>query len=418
MATSTSIKLFNPVRVSLVLNLFSLFFFIMLYVGFYIHQKDETSRLTQIQLNTLIKSSAYLLEERDYRSFIEVVGGQLKEVSISIKEDGQDVFSQSQNKTNSLCQSSNYTLHKGASAVLSIQMCRQMQFSKNYLIGFSILWFIIAFSSYCLLSYLEKKSVHSFASFLEESGVKMNAKINLSQLLAQIGEIQMQLSKEKEKSVSLGKAEELGSLAAQLAHDLRSPVGALKVISKNLNELGADSSLNEILKVTTQRILGISDVILDRRKTILKDNQKVDLLKVCKDIIQEIIVLSPAVEISIHPLGNDLEYLVIGNEVELKRMLSNLIHNAIEAVDDKNPKINLSLKKVNSKIQLDITDNGSGFAKEVLDVVGIKEVTHNKKNGNGLGLLHAFRYMKSTGGFIQVSNLNSGAQVNLNFISI
>jgi two-component system, NtrC family, nitrogen regulation sensor histidine kinase NtrY len=71
----------------------------------------------------------------------------------------------------------------------------------------------------------------------------------------------------------------------------------------------------------------------------------------------------------------------------IEQVIINLIVNAIEAVKDtQHPKIILSAQTLDSgKVQMDLTDNGSGIDAKMLEQIFIPFFT-TKKNGSGIGL--------------------------------
>lgn len=99
--------------------------------------------------------------------------------------------------------------------------------------------------------------------------------------------------------------------------------------------------------------------------------------------------------------------------VEIKRMISNLLNNAIEAcIDDAH--INLALKNENSFLCLSITDNGTGMASE--KVKSHLEGESTKHSEKGLGLSGAKIVMENLGGKIFVSSqIGTGTIIKLHF---
>lgn len=89
--------------------------------------------------------------------------------------------------------------------------------------------------------------------------------------------------------------------------------------------------------------------------------------------------------------------------IEFKRVLSNILNNAIEATESScKVKINLNLK--NDLINLKITDNGKGIPSEILNKLCKKGNTFGKVGGSGLGLYHATTRIKEWGGDLQITS--------------
>ncbi|MCC2644842.1 MAG: sensor histidine kinase, partial [Burkholderiales bacterium] len=78
--------------------------------------------------------------------------------------------------------------------------------------------------------------------------------------------------------------------------------------------------------------------------------------------------------------------LIQSENDDLKRMLSNIINNAVEACDE-NGIIHVSLELKNKILYLNIVDNGKGMPDEVLQKLRNSiTITFGKENGQGIGL--------------------------------
>ena len=76
------------------------------------------------------------------------------------------------------------------------------------------------------------------------------------------------------------------------------------------------------------------------------------------------------------------------NLVEFKRVLSNLINNAVEALRNEG-NVSITLGHQNEHAMITIIDNGIGIPPHILPKLGKRGVSHDKANGSGLGLHHA-----------------------------
>jgi anti-sigma regulatory factor (Ser/Thr protein kinase) len=120
-------------------------------------------------------------------------------------------------------------------------------------------------------------------------------------------------------------------------------------------------------------------------------------------------------QVSIDFEVNSENYGLFGNIhlTEFKRMLSNLIGNSIEAMNG-NGTILIKLLHEDEFIKLIISDNGKGIPREILDKLGNYGMSHDKKNGSGLGVYHAKNTIEKLSGRLSiVSELNKGTDVTL-----
>jgi anti-sigma regulatory factor (Ser/Thr protein kinase) len=101
--------------------------------------------------------------------------------------------------------------------------------------------------------------------------------------------------------------------------------------------------------------------------------------------------------------------------VELRRIISNLINNSIEAMKDNSIEINVKVFKENNFIYITLKDNGTGIPNTVLSQIGQSEIT-TKYHGNGLGLFHAIESVKSWDGNLHIeSQVSQGTVITISF---
>lgn len=196
-------------------------------------------------------------------------------------------------------------------------------------------------------------------------------------------------------------------LYRNLAHDLRAP---LELLNDNVNlDRIEDRELfykilirikcmsNEILEKSNQNCLSLSENI----NQLL--NEKINLIKNRKKEIQ---------------LNTEFNYCELNMNFsytsELMRVLSNLIDNSIDSIE-KNGKIMLTLKKIkNNRLFITIIDNGRGIPKEILKKLGKYELSHGKKNGNGLGVFNACKFLNLKRGKFNIqSKVGEGTIVKM-----
>jgi len=211
----------------------------------------------------------------------------------------------------------------------------------------------------------------------------------------------------------------IGDLAAQVAHDIRSPVTVLKVVSETLKDI--DPKKKQLIEKAATRINGIADNLVSEYRAQLTTDlalKSVQRPASVNEVIQEIvdekkIILKNNAQIffnSAEPI-NFPDYL---NIIEFKRVLSNLINNSIEAFDKAENKITISLFKNEQFVYVTIKDNGRGIPSEVLSQLFQKGVSFSKKQGTGLGLAHAKNYLESIKGSVEIeSEFGVGTEIEI-----
>ena len=103
--------------------------------------------------------------------------------------------------------------------------------------------------------------------------------------------------------------------------------------------------------------------------------------------------------------------------LELKRIISNLLNNSIEALLSERGKVKVSLQHLGEFAVILVEDNGRGIPEHVLSQLGNEGVTFGKEStqsGHGLGLFHAINKIKEFGGEVKIeSNVGVGTKIYL-----
>lgn len=231
---------------------------------------------------------------------------------------------------------------------------------------------------------------------------------------------------------------EIVSLAAQVAHDIRSPLMALRALSET-HSLKSDISIEraELMRSIAQRIEGIADNLLLRTRQSkeslkvalepvgLKDSEAErssslsakDLLKIVADAMEEkraeISIVAKSIRIHFTPeLPSEvLEFRYLVEEGGVRRIISNVLNNSIDAISS-DGFISVDVDALESEFTLRIRDNGVGIEDEVQKRLFEPGFTESKPSGNGLGLYHAKNWLEERRGKISiVSEVGRGTVV-------
>lgn len=198
--------------------------------------------------------------------------------------------------------------------------------------------------------------------------------------------------------------------AARVVHDIRSPIAAMETSLYLVSQSISDENI-AIMKVAVQSIRDIANNILDK----YRNNQQTE--KSCNEenssVIDDHNISRPILLYSlIEEITSQKRYEWMKNRCDIiftytsavkiiwldvvpsdiKRMVSNLLNNAVEACASE-PKIEIYLDKASTGLELKITDNGVGMHPEkIADFLNGESTKHA---GKGLGLTAAKEYMNS-----------------------
>ncbi len=224
---------------------------------------------------------------------------------------------------------------------------------------------------------------------------------------------------EKESTASRTLAE----TSKQVAHDIRSPLSALSMVTSTLKDLPEEKRL--LIRNSVQRINDIANDLLqkgtpDKVATNSGNFEKKQAVNVNKlslefiPVIVDMLVSEKRMQFREHA-GIDIDvdlsdsFGAFSNvdSGELKRVISNLVNNAVEAFNESKGRVVVGVTKGNSKVEIFVRDNGKGIPEHVLKKLGELGVTNGKdgtSSGSGLGVYHAKKTIESFGGKFKIDS--------------
>jgi signal transduction histidine kinase len=175
-------------------------------------------------------------------------------------------------------------------------------------------------------------------------------------------------------------------LLAQIAHEIRNPLGGIELLAnltkEDLQKEKKDTGyLDKILKELNHLKLLIASY-LNYSRPIIANPGMVDLSKISKEIeniFDKQLRKKDAGLVFICPAGK-----ILFDEDHLRQILINLISNSLESICEKGV-IKISTETINHRWVINIKDNGTGVPEENLDNIFNPFFT-TKKEGTGLGL--------------------------------
>lgn len=220
----------------------------------------------------------------------------------------------------------------------------------------------------------------------------------------------------REKSVS----DAMVNMAAQVAHDIRSPLVALDAALKHTEQLPEKQRVT--VRHAVNRIRDIANNLLEKNRLqagtapvaataagvpVAGEPPAVHLLSSLIDPIITEKRLSfeskPGINIDFKLTRESYGLFASIEPVEFRRMLSNLVNNSVEALGDKGA-VDVRLTHEDESIILTVSDDGKGIPPEILAKLGRRGETHGKAGGSGLGLFHARSTAESWGGSLEITS--------------
>ncbi|WP_236252769.1 PAS domain-containing sensor histidine kinase [Echinicola sp. 20G] len=196
-------------------------------------------------------------------------------------------------------------------------------------------------------------------------------------------------------------------MAKQVAHEIKNPLTPMKLTLQHMLRLQAAGRLDdpEKLKMPINNMIHQVDTLSDIAtsfstfaKMPLPKNELMDFEVVVTKAV-ELFNNNEKAEVNFHDQVN-ANLKVMGDDKLFGRVISNLIINGIQAVEeDKKAVIDVVLTAESGWTRLEVKDNGRGIPEELREKIFIPNFS-TKSEGSGLGLAIAKRGVETAGGNI------------------
>jgi len=373
----------------------------------YNQSQEYNQSIVRTYWDILTRSRISDLNQGNFRNFVEGLGPIYRDMFIEIRHEGQ-IFNSGNSDGKNVCEKRKLLTYSEGSDV-EVTMCIKDLIPYGKMIAFASIYLLFSIITLISLRRLQLDFLNGLFSFLEQTEVKLIKFKNLRGPIKKLEEIKNSILESKNSAIIKAKHETILQVSKQVVHDIGSPLSALEI---NLKRLRNNSGAHDQKSI----------ILIDRIKDILTDLNSEELAvkthnikEIAKPISCMIFDIVNEFKVRSIPVKFDVKYkdlFLTSNitESDFKRIITNLINNSWDACDKVTGKVNVNISE---GINITIIDNGQGISAEVLPMLG-KQVFTNKENGNGLGVIDAFRKIESYGGRISYeSQIGIGTNVTL-----
>jgi signal transduction histidine kinase len=214
----------------------------------------------------------------------------------------------------------------------------------------------------------------------------------------------------------------LEQLSASIAHEIRNPITAAKSLVQQLGEEPDSADQAEYARVAVAELERVERSISHLLRFAREEETLIGAV-VMEDILESALetfrdrATRGGIEIV---RSYDAEGHLSGDPEQLRRVVINLVSNAIDALEEarvERPKIRVSMGEnlAGSEVWVRISDNGLGIADDVRDRIFDPFFT-SREAGTGLGLALCRKIVDNHGGTIEVDSVSGdGTEFVLSF---
>ncbi len=180
-------------------------------------------------------------------------------------------------------------------------------------------------------------------------------------------------------------------MLAEVSHDIRSPLSNIKAVLNVIKLEGAGSDTPHLLEVAESNCVSMNDILeslIDFSRlqtgTLTPRTEEVSLSEVVKSVVQafEVTARLKGISLSLETCPEMLEIRI--DRVHVRRMLSNLVSNALKYTEHGEVTVRLLQKDLRASVS--VTDTGRGMTREQQDQLFTPFARFHTEMAEGIGL--------------------------------
>ncbi|OGX41934.1 MAG: hypothetical protein A3G37_02090 [Omnitrophica WOR_2 bacterium RIFCSPLOWO2_12_FULL_46_30] len=253
-----------------------------------------------------------------------------------------------------------------------------------------------------------------------QSAIAISNSLLYENMEDQVRQRTKELVQAQKQLIQAEKLATVGTLAGGVAHEINNPLTAILTNVQMLlaldTALDADSKESlQLIEEATKRCRTIVQKLMTYAKKPLEQTAvaEVDLLNVVNNVVTFLAYQLEQENIRLVTKAQEDSYRIIGNKNELEQVLTNLILNAKDAMNNikKGGTVYITVSRAQDWIILEVRDEGYGIPQEIISKIFDPFFsTKDVGKGTGLGLSICQSIIEKHNGLINVhSEVNKGS---------
>ena len=243
-------------------------------------------------------------------------------------------------------------------------------------------------------------------TFGENKPLDWNSKDEIGLLISEYNSMLVKLEQSRAALSRSEKESAWREMAKQVAHEIKNPLTPMKLKIQHLQRSWKEKSENveQQTEKGLQSLLDQVNILSEIASSFsafakmpIPKTEHFDLSKVLKSTVN---LYNNTHDVHVDSKVEDGEFTIEGDEQLMGAIFTNLIINAIQSVpNDRKPKVEIALSKIENMVMVEIKDNGIGIPDSIKDKVFLPDFS-TKEKGSGIGLAVAKRGVEHAGGRI------------------
>src|ERR1035441_2445480 len=288
---------------------------------------------------------------------------------------------------------------------------------------FFLLWLLLVFLGFGIVFYTTRRMLSHVREIAEAASrighSDLSTRVPTTDKKDEVANLALTLNHMLDRIES--SMHQLHTITDSLAHDLRSPVTAIRgKLEMSLSSVSPDSHTEPIVSAIEEldrltEFLNKSLDVAEAKADALRLNRVAldldELLRIMIDLYEPS-MSEKGLQIRLHSGG---PLAIVADEALIHRMIANLFDNELKHLPSA-CMVNLRLKVEDDAASLILEDDGPGFDAEVCLHLFERRVKGKDSNGHGLGLAFVDAVTRAHGGTVSAANREGGgARIALSF---
>jgi len=318
-------------------------------------------------------------------------------------------------------------IQDGSHIFLGLSERDDLRVLRNLRLRFLVLWLMLVMLGFAMV-FLSTRRMLSHVRKITEAASRighsdLGARVPVARRKDEVSQLASTLNRMLDRIER--SMHQLHTITDSLAHDLRSPLTAIrgKLEASLSRDMGGDqaepiiSAIDELDRLTDflNKSLDVAEAKADALRLTRSEVDLNELLRVMIDLYEPSMT-EKGLEVRMRSLG---PVTVSADASLLHRMIANLLDNELKHLPA-SCTVTIELERGENGASLILEDDGPGFDSEVLDHVFERRVKGHNSDGHGLGLAFVDAVTHAHGGTVSVTNWETGGAritVNIPFAS-
>lgn len=250
---------------------------------------------------------------------------------------------------------------------------------------------------------IQNDSIERIKLFTENKEVRAVVQ-NINQLLDHNHYNKMQYNKTKQS---------MKMMLSNISHDLKTPLTVILGYTEMLQITGKEKNMVDKVYVKTRELLMLIDKFFDLAKLESGDTyidmSRINIGDICRLVISDFYDVLSAENIEVQIDIPEKSIYVMGNEEAIRRILNNLISNAVKyGMDGKF--LGITVKEEDYLVRIEVTDRGKGISEKYREAVferifTLEDSRSKAYQGSGIGLTITKQLVETLGGEIYLQSI-------------